>query len=55
MPKQPDTLEQSIARLREAEFLIARGKTVAQAATQISVTEQADYRWREGLSITVQP
>jgi transposase-like protein len=47
MPKQRHTPEQIIAKLREAEVLIAQGKTVAQASQQIGATEQTYYRWRK--------
>jgi len=46
MAKKRATPEQIIAKLREAEVLIAQGKTVAQAAEQIGATEQTYYRWR---------
>jgi putative transposase len=46
MAKKRATPEQIIAKLREAEVLIAQGKTVAQAAKQIGATEQTYYRWR---------
>lgn len=35
-----------MAKLREAEVLIAQGRTVADAARQIGVTEQGYCRWR---------
>ena len=47
MAKKHTTPEQIIAKLREAEVLTAQGKTVAQAAKQIGVTEQTYYRWRK--------
>jgi transposase-like protein len=47
MAKKHTTPEQIIAKLREAEVLIAQGKTVAQASKQIGVTEQTYYRWRK--------
>jgi transposase-like protein len=46
MAKKRATPEQIIAKRREAEVLIAQGKTVAQAAKQIGATEQTSYRWR---------
>ncbi len=46
MAKKNATPEQIIAKLREAEVLIARGKTVAQAAKQVGATERTYYRWR---------
>jgi transposase-like protein len=46
MAKKRATPEQIIAKLREAEVLVAQGKTIAQAAKQIGATEQTYYRWR---------
>ena len=45
--RQRHTPEQIIARLREAEVLIARGKGVDQAVKQVGVTVLTDYRWRK--------
>ena len=39
--------EEIIAKLREAEVLIAQGRSVADAARTIGVTEQSYYRWRK--------
>lgn len=39
--------EQIIAKLREAEVELARGKTVLEAAKKIGVTEQTYYRWKK--------
>ena len=38
--------EEMIGKLREAEVLIAQGRSVAEAARAIGVTEQSYYRWR---------
>jgi transposase-like protein len=46
MAKEHAAPEQIIPKLREAEVLIAQGKTVAQASKQIGVTVQTYYRWR---------
>jgi transposase-like protein len=46
MAKMHAAPEQIISKLREAEVLIAQGKTVAQASKQIGATEQTYYRWR---------
>jgi transposase-like protein len=46
MAKKHVAPEQIIPKLREAEVLIAQGKTVAQASKQIGVTVQTYYRWR---------
>ena len=46
MRKKKYAAEEIIGKLREAEVLIAQGRTVADAARQIGVTEQSYYRWR---------
>lgn len=46
MRKRKYAPEEIVAKLREAEVLIAQGRTVADAARQIGVTEQSYYRWR---------
>ena len=45
--RQRHTPEQIIAKLREAEVLIARGRAVDQAARQIGATVRTYYRWRK--------
>ena len=47
MPRQKFTPEQIIGKLREAEVLVAKGGTVADASRQIGVAEQTLYRWRK--------
>ena len=37
--------EQIIGHLRQAEILISEGKTIGEAARQLSISEQT-YRWR---------
>jgi transposase-like protein len=39
--------EQIIAKLRTVEVQISQGRTTAQAAKKIGVTEQTYYRWRK--------
>ncbi len=39
--------EEIVNKLREADVLIAQGRTVAQTCKQIGVTEQTYYRWRK--------
>lgn len=46
MARKRHTAEEIIGRLREAEVLIAQGRSVADAAKAIGVTEQSYYRWR---------
>lgn len=39
--------EQIIHRLREAEVLLAQGKTVAETSRQLGVADQTYFRWRK--------
>ena len=39
--------EQIIGMLREAEIVLAQGSTVSQVSYQLSISEQAYYRWRK--------
>ena len=36
-----------INKLREAEVLLSQGKTVAEAARRLGVSEQTYYRWKK--------
>ena len=48
MPRsKKHSAEQIIAKLRTAEVEISKGRTTAQAAKKIGVTEQTYYRWRK--------
>ncbi len=48
MPRsKKHSAEQIIAKLRTAEVEIPKGRTTAQAAKKIGVTEQTYYRWRK--------
>lgn len=47
MPRKRFSAEQIVNKLREAEVLIAQGKTVSQACKQIEITDQTYYRWRK--------
>lgn len=47
MSKKQYSPEQIIVHLRQVEVLCSQGKTVAEAARQIGVTEQTYYRWRK--------
>jgi putative transposase len=40
------TPEQIIRKLREAERLLGEGKTIAEAAKTIEISEQTFHRWR---------
>ena len=48
MSKRGHTAEQIIGKLREAEVLLAQGRTVQDTSRSLGVTEQTDYRWRKG-------
>ena len=47
MAKKRHTAEQIIHLLREDEIQTSQGKTLAQSARQIGVSEQTYYRWRK--------
>ncbi len=54
MGRKRHTPEQMIRKLREAEVALAQGKTTAEVARKLSITEQTYYRWRkeaEGLRL----
>lgn len=44
--KKAHAPEDIVAKLQEAEVLVGRGKTVADAVRSIGVTEPTYYRWR---------
>ncbi len=48
MPRaKKHSAEEIIPELRTAEFEIAKGRTAAEAARKIGITEQTYYRWRK--------
>ena len=47
MPRKRYTPEQIINSLREAEVLLSKGSTAAEAARHLGITEQTYYRWRK--------
>ncbi len=47
MARKRRTAEEIVGKLRGAEVLITDGKTVAEAARAIGVTEQSYFRWRK--------
>jgi transposase-like protein len=47
MAKKRHTAEQIIAKLREAEILLAKGTQMPQVCRKLGVTEQTYYRWRK--------
>jgi len=46
MPRKRFSAEQIVNKLREADVLLSKGQTIAQACKQIGVTDQTYYRWR---------
>jgi len=47
MPRKRFSVEQIINHLREADVLLAQGRTVGEVCRQIGVSEQSYYRWRK--------
>ncbi len=47
MAKRRHTAEQIIAKLREAEVLLAKGTQMPQVCRKLGVTEPTYYRWRK--------
>ena len=47
MARKRYSAEQIIGHLRQAEILISEGKTIGEAARQLSISEQTYYRWRK--------
>ena len=45
MARKRYSAEQIIGHLRQAEILISEGKTIVEAARQLSISEQTFYRW----------
>ena len=45
--KQRFTAEEIIHKLREADVLIGRGKTIAEACKALGVTDKTYFRWRK--------
>jgi transposase-like protein len=46
MPRKRYSVEQVMAKLREAEVLLARGATTPEMCRKIGVSDQTYYRWR---------
>ena len=46
MARRRHTPDQIIAKLRDIEVLIAEGKSIAEAAKQMEISEQTFHRWR---------
>ncbi|OFW86926.1 MAG: transposase [Alphaproteobacteria bacterium RIFCSPHIGHO2_02_FULL_46_13] len=47
MPRRKYTTEQIIGYLRQAEVMIGRGCTVAEAVRDIDITPNTYFRWRK--------
>ena len=47
MPRKRFSVEQIINHLREADVLLAQGRTIGEVCRQIGVSEQTYYRWRK--------
>ena len=45
--KKSHTAEQIVAKLREAEVELAKGKSVAEVVRELGITEQTFYRWKK--------
>jgi putative transposase len=45
MPRLRHTVEQILAKLREAEVALSKGQSVAHVCRALSLTEQTYYRW----------
>ena len=46
MPSKRYSLEQIVAKLREAERLQAQGQTIAQVCKRLGISDQTFFRWR---------
>jgi len=46
MKRRRHTPEQVIRKLREADGMLSEGKTIAEAAKALGVSEQTYHRWR---------
>ena len=46
MPRLRHTVEQILAKLREAEVALSKGQSVAHVCRSLGITEQTYYRWR---------
>ena len=46
MKRRRHTPEQIIRKLREAERLLGEGRTIAEAAKELGISEQTFHRWR---------
>ena len=47
MPQKRHSVDQIVAKLREADVELGKGKKVPEVCKLISITEQTYYRWRQ--------
>ena len=47
MGKKKHTAEEIVTKLREADVLLAKGQSIAEACRQIGVSDQTYYKWRK--------
>lgn len=47
MSKKKHTAEEIVTKLREAEVLLAKGQTIAEACRQLGISDQTYYKWRK--------
>jgi putative transposase len=47
MPRVRYTAEQIINKLRQAEVLLAQGKSVGEVAKELGISDHTYYRWRK--------
>ena len=55
MKGKKHSAEQIIKKLREADAMLASGKTIGQVAQTLEVREQTFHRWRTGMPPIVVP
>ncbi len=46
MPARKYSIEQIVAKLREAERLQGQGQTIAQVCKRLGISDQTFFRWR---------
>jgi putative transposase len=47
MPRKRYTPEEIVGKLRQVDFLVSQGQSMADAIRQIGVSEVTFYRWRQ--------
>ena len=46
MPRRRFTTEQIINKLRQAEVLLSRGRSIREVAKELAISDHTYYRWR---------